>query len=136
MSKDYIKSPSVPAMSARSSGCYLLAIYWQKYCRKNYRAVQIKVWEDSHAYKIPMNSIVFHLSQCLHSRVYKRKLKLFSLLPVYDLKSCICSVCIPRFHYEIWADLKNWTGFSTRSIHYHSFFGHSQDKCFLTESLE
>lgn len=27
VSKDYIKSPSVPAMSARSSRCYLLAIY-------------------------------------------------------------------------------------------------------------
>lgn len=57
MVKDYIKSPSVPAMSARSSGCYLIAMYWQKYYGKNYSAVQTKVWEDSHACKIPVSPL-------------------------------------------------------------------------------
>lgn len=55
--KNYIKSPSVPAMSARSSGCYLIAMYWQKYCGKKYSAMQTKVWEDSHVCKIPMSPL-------------------------------------------------------------------------------
>lgn len=55
--KDYLKSPSVPPVSARFSGCYLIAIYCQKYCRKKYSAVQTNIWEDSPAYKIPMSPL-------------------------------------------------------------------------------